>query len=231
MTPVKAVLLDLFGTVIAYGDVAAGTEAAFRGIHDVLVGLGCAMPYDEFAPRWDRDFVTPLAPEDDTAETVFMGKMLRLFRDLGLPRDETAAREAVQRCLMGWDRHIALPDDAIPTIQALGERYRVALVSNFDHPPYAHDLLARHGLTGLFHHIVISGDIRIDKPDPRIFYHALEAVDCAPHEAVFVGDSLGADIAGSWAVGCRSVLIDMAGNHPDHAGERIGTLSELLDLL
>ncbi|MGI5916913.1 MAG: HAD family hydrolase, partial [Anaerolineae bacterium] len=189
MTQTKAVLLDLFGTVIAYGDVAAGTEASWRGIYGVLADLGCTVPYDEWVPLWEHGFATPLAAKDDIAETPFLGKMLRLFRELGLPQDEAAAQKAVHRCLMGWERHIDLPQDAIPTLCALRERYRVALVSNFDHPPYAHDLLARYGLTELFHHIVISGDIRVDKPDPRIFHHALDALGCEPCEAVFVGDS------------------------------------------
>ena len=119
----------------------------------------------------------------------------------------------------------------VPTLCALRERHAVALVSNFDHPPYVRCLLARLGLARHFDAILISGELRIDKPDPRIFRRALDAVGCAPEEALFVGDSLDADIAGAEAVGCRAVLIDMQGRHPDYDGERITSLAELLPLV
>ena len=107
----------------------------------------------------------------------------------------------------------------------------MALVSNFDHPPYVRSLLERLDLARHFDAVVISSELRIDKPDPRIFHHALKAVGCAPSEALVVGDSLEADIAGAQAAGCRAVLIDMRGRHPDYPGERITSLRELLPLV
>ena len=228
---IKAVLLDLFGTVVAYGDTEAGTREAWEGIHAALRRLGANPPYEAFAADWQAQFLTPLRPEEDTEETPFLSKVLRLFRSYGLPEDRGAALRGVNDCIGAWDRHLALPGDAVPALRALRERHAVALVSNFDHPPYVRRLLARLDLARHFDVILISGELRIDKPDPRIFQAALDAVGCAPAEALFVGDSLEADIAGAEAVGCRSVLIDMQGRHPDYSGERITSLSELAPLL
>ena len=36
---------------------------------------------------------------------------------------------------------------------------------------------------------VISGDIKLAKPDPAIFNHLLETSDLQPHETVFIDDS------------------------------------------
>lgn len=228
---IKAVLLDLFGTVVGYGDVVEGTRLAWEGIYAVLQALGTTTPYEQFVPLWEKQLAAPLAPEDDMAETVFLGKILRLFKSLGLPPDSAAASQAAHNCLVGWDTHRYLPEDTIPTLRTLREKYAVALVSNFDHPPYVRELLAHCGLEGLFDVVTISGDLRIDKPDPRIFYITLEALGCSPHEAVFVGDSLEADMAGAKGVGCRPVLIDMKGRHPLYTSERIRALGELLALL
>ena len=228
---IKAVLLDLFGTVVGYGDVLEGTRLAWEGIYAVLQSLGTTVPYERFAPDWQTQLTTPVAPEEEMAETPFLDKMLRLFRSHGLPPDAAAAKIAADRCLAGWDAHITLPEDTIPTLRALRKNYAVALVSNFDHPPYVHDLLSRHRLAGLFDHVTISGDIRIDKPDPRIFQVTLAALGCRPQEAVFVGDSLRVDVDGARAVGCRPVLIDMKGRHGGYTGEKIQSLSELLALL
>ena len=228
---IKAVLFDLFGTVIAYGDIEAGTREAWDGILDALRVLGADPPYEAFAVDWQAQFITPLRPEEDTEETPFLGKVLRLFRSYGLPEDRDVALQGVNACISAWDRHLALPDDVVPTLRALRERHAVALVSNFDHPPYVRHLLARLDLAQHFDPVLISGELRIDKPDPRIFARALDAVGCAPEEALFVGDSLDTDIGGARAVGCRAVLIDMQGRHPDYGGERIAALGELIGLV
>lgn len=227
----KAVLLDLFGTVVAYGNTEASTDEAWGAIHAALRSLGAAPPYEAFVADWQAQFLTPLHPEEDTGETPFLSKVLRLFRSYGLPEDREVARRAVQDCLAGWDRHFVLPEDAQPTLRALHERHAVALVSNFDHPPYVRSLLERFDLARHFDAVVISGELRIDKPDARIFRRALDAVGCAPAEALVVGDSPETDIAGAEAVGCRAVLIDMQERHPDYPGERVTSLGELVTLV
>lgn len=230
---IRAVLLDLFGTVVAYGDIETGTRLAWEGIYGVLRRLGCQAPFDVFAREWQAQFLTALQPEEHiAAESPFVGKLLRLFRHYGLPPDAPAAREAAERCLAGWDAHTLLPDDTLPTLRTLRTQgYGVALVTNFDHPPYVRAMLRQRGLEGLFDVIVISGEAGCDKPDPRIFQMALRGLGCAPQEALFVGDSLDADVGGAAAVGCAPLLIDMRDAHPGFAGRRITRLSQVLDVL
>jgi len=228
---IRAVCFDLYGTVVAYGDVALGTRLGWEAIYDVIQRLGATVPYAEYDAYWSATFPQPLTPENDVAETPFLSKLLRLFRTYGLPADLDAAHEAATRCLDAWDQHTILPDDAISTLNALRERYRVALVSNFDHPPHTRAMLARLDLTSRFDHITISGELRIEKPDPRIFHHALDAIGCSANETLFVGDSLRADIGGAQSVGCHPVLIDRHGRCRDFEGTRIERLGDLLPLL
>jgi HAD superfamily hydrolase (TIGR01549 family) len=228
----RAVLFDLFGTLIAYGDVAASTRHSWGEVLAVLHRMGMKrLSYEDFVAHWDPAVLQPLAPEDDVAETPYVGKILRLFRHYGLPEDGAAAGEAARRSLEGWGEYLRLPEDTVPTLQLLRRRFPLVLVSNFDHPPFVRRLLQDLGLAPLFDEILISGELRIDKPDPRIFQRALEAVRCSAEEAVFVGDSITADIAGADRVGCRPVLIDMCGVHPQFPGERIRRLCDLLPLL
>ncbi|MBV9691931.1 MAG: HAD family hydrolase [Ktedonobacteraceae bacterium] len=53
--------------------------------------------------------------------------------------------------------------------------------------------------------IAISADLGIRKPNPDIFLRVLNALDVAPHEAVMVGDSLRADVAGAKKLGMFTV--------------------------
>ena len=62
--------------------------------------------------------------------------------------------------------------------------------------------LARH-----VDHIIIGGQEPAQKPDRSIFDKALRLANCRAHEAVHVGDSLAADIAGANNSGITSVWV------------------------
>jgi putative hydrolase of the HAD superfamily len=87
-----------------------------------------------------------------------------------------------------------------------------------------------------FHSVLSSEFAQSCKPDPGIFSEALRRAECAPHEALFVGDSLQQDIAGANRLGLRSVLIwsdperePTIGEHqPKHVIRRIPELLQLL---
>jgi putative hydrolase of the HAD superfamily len=59
--------------------------------------------------------------------------------------------------------------------------------------------------------VVISEEFGAAKPDPAIFQEALRRGGREPHESVFIGDSVEADIAGAQASGIRSVWMNRAG--------------------
>ncbi len=93
-------------------------------------------------------------------------------------------------------------------------------------------VLAELGLGGLVDAVVTSAEVGARKPDPRIFEAALAAVRCPAARALFVGDSLGVDVAGGRAAGIRSVLLDRSGSARDAEDvERIVTLDNLPALL
>lgn len=56
-------------------------------------------------------------------------------------------------------------------------------------------------------HIIIGGQEPEQKPAASIFYKALKLANCEAHEAIHVGDSLAADIAGAHNSGITSVWV------------------------
>ena len=58
-----------------------------------------------------------------------------------------------------------------------------------------------------FEAVLISGEVGIAKPDPRIFRQALSRLNAAPGRSVFIGDSLEQDIAGARNAGMKTVYI------------------------
>jgi putative hydrolase of the HAD superfamily len=79
--------------------------------------------------------------------------------------------------------------------------------------------------------VVAGGEVGLWKPQPEIFYLALEKIGLRPQETVFVGDNYFTDIVGSRNAGICSILLDPEGVFPDPGCEVISCLSELKGLL
>jgi HAD superfamily hydrolase (TIGR01509 family) len=123
--------------------------------------------------------------------------------------------------------------DAVPLLEQLNRRYRLGLVTNGP-SDLQRDKVTQAGLEPYFNCITISREVGMMKPDPRIFFIALEQLPASPTEAVMVGDSLRHDIAGSRAAGLRSIWANYesrpapADQVPDHV---INSLAELPTVL
>jgi HAD superfamily hydrolase (TIGR01549 family) len=72
-------------------------------------------------------------------------------------------------------------------IRGLHPRYKVGLLSNAwdDLRQTMHE---RWNIDGLFDELIISAEVKITKPDPRIFHLAVERLQVQPAEAVFIDD-------------------------------------------
>jgi putative hydrolase of the HAD superfamily len=100
--------------------------------------------------------------------------------------------------------------DAAPALAELrGLGLKLVCVSNWD--VSLPDVLERCGLSGALDGVVSSAEAGVRKPDPAIFALALELADCAPLEALYVGDTPAEDLAAARAAGIPALLIDRGG--------------------
>lgn len=125
---------------------------------------------------------------------------------------------------------------ALEVLAYLHERYRICILSNgFRELQY--DKLERSGLSRYCHGVVLSDEVGYNKPDPRIFAHALEQMGCSVDETLMIGDSWGTDITGATASGIRSLWYNPEHlSLPEDAGQstlltQIHDLRELYRLL
>ena len=129
-------------------------------------------------------------------------------------------------------RHVVFPDvEAV--LQDLRETCQLALVTN-GAPDLQREKVQGADLTQYFRAIVISGEVGVGKPDPRIFSLALDALARNSSEAVMVGNSLARDIIGAQQAGIRGIWLNRSGIDCDEGvkpGAEIASLSELRDLL
>jgi len=110
--------------------------------------------------------------------------------------------------------------DALETLRWLRERgFKLGAVTDraFGGPRFMAEL-TEYGLDGFFGVVTISSDVGYLKPHPKIFQHALEALDVAPEETVMVGDSLRCDVAGAKGLGMVAVWKRPPLNEPTEVG-------------
>lgn len=118
----------------------------------------------------------------------------------------------------------AMFPDALPTLQMLRRGgIRVAVISNLATPYKAP--FFELGLDSLVDAVIFSCDIRIAKPDPRIYRAALNELGVDADAAMMVGDSQKSDVDGPRDCGIRSFLIDRTAGGRDESSLR--ELSEI----
>lgn len=226
----RAVVFDLFGTVVQFHGrpdpqvswLQAPFAAAFPGAD-----------FDAFR-RALAETSRALAAERraDHREVSSAERFRRTLARLDL--DDAAAAEALSRAHMA---HIAdrthLPAGHAELLRDLARRYRLGLVSNFDHAPTAEAVLARHGVAQRFETTVISHRFGRRKPHPAIFAAALAALDVAPAAALYVGDTHADDVVGARAAGMDVAWISAAEPPPGELAPtyRIDSLLALSPLL
>jgi putative hydrolase of the HAD superfamily len=95
-----------------------------------------------------------------------------------------------------------IPDMVALARELTARGVRVAILSNSE--GRLAELLAEIGIADAFAAIIDSGRVGIEKPDRRIFDHAL-AVLGATRPGIHIGDSWPADIAGALGAGWRAI--------------------------
>jgi putative hydrolase of the HAD superfamily len=104
--------------------------------------------------------------------------------------------------------YVTIDPSAECMLRELHGKYKLGIVSNFAIPECVTKLLERHGMAGFFDVVVVSGAVNKRKPSVEIFKHALQHLGVNAEEAVFVGDTIDADIRGPKAVGMRTIYIE-----------------------
>jgi putative hydrolase of the HAD superfamily len=91
--------------------------------------------------------------------------------------------------------------------------------------------LAAAGLIDCFDAVIDSALAGVEKPDPRIFLTALEALGVAPAEALYLGDLPDVDIDGARSAGLAAVMIVPRGIEAPAGVPVVNSVAELADRL
>lgn len=110
-----------------------------------------------------------------------------------------------------WSRVMPGVRGALALLRDAG--LRLAVVSNADGT--VEEGLRASGLLGYMDAVYDSHVVGFEKPDPRLFEHALADSGADPGRTVHVGDLYAADVLGARAAGIHGVLLDPFGDWPE----------------
>jgi putative hydrolase of the HAD superfamily len=125
---------------------------------------------------------------------------------------------------------------ALEVLTRLKNKYKLALITNtqYDDLKKIQEILRGAQLDEFFEEIIVSKDVGISKPNPRIFEIALEKLGVNPNEAVMIGNTISTDIFGGNKVGMRTVLFQLSEDYqrfewenPNHTIHSLKDLQEL----
>ncbi len=221
----RAVLFDLYGTLLSYGNMRNAWRAWGGLLAERLAQHGGRID----PATWPQQLIAVFegyepepAPQDDL--TVHERRLLALAAAVGARLGPDDARAMATDGLAIWQRDIDLAPGLHATLDALRDRgLATGLVTNFDHPPHVHSLLRQHQLEPLLDVVIVSGAVGLKKPDPAIVRLALEPLGVAPAEAAFVGDSP-EDMQAARAAGVAALGITHNRDLARLEGERVHAL-------
>ena len=225
---IKGVFFDLYHTLITYQPSQAELEAKALGELGVVITPEALkspiLTADEFIyNEIARQPLSYRSREEKIA--LYLKYQETVIEQAGLAGDTKLAMALLEK-MQQAKMNLVLFDDVAPVLTGL----KLGLISNIEDNMTV--TLEKLGLTSLLDIIVTSQDAGANKPQPEIFFMALERAGVEPAEAMYIGDQYRVDVLGARAVGIQGILLDRADHHREITDcPRIQSLSEIADLL
>jgi putative hydrolase of the HAD superfamily len=207
----RAVLLDAMGTLLSFEPPAPLLRAELER------RVGADVGADAAAAAIRAEIAYYRAHLHEGVDAAAVADLRRRCAEAMRPALPAPARDApgevLTAALLGALRFVAYTDaaPALRRLRAMGAR--LIVVSNWD--ASLHERLAETGLAALVDGALTSAEMGVAKPDAAIFGRALALAGVAAEEALHVGDSPDADVAGARAAGIRAVLVARGGTRPE----------------
>jgi len=247
MRSYRAILFDMFDTLVNFErdclPLASLRGTAIRTtsplVYEIVKPVCPAVSLEAFIEAFIRSHrIAEAIRARDLREVSAEQRFRILFDTLGIgdgPHVAALMEAGVAEHMRQLAHAMDFPESHRTVLERLSSRYRLGLVSNFDHAPTVETTLRRWGALGAFEAVVVSAAIGWRKPRPEIFHEAFRRMGLEPAEAIFIGDTPEVDVAGAQAVGMDVIWLDHGVNplppglaSPTHTVSR---LEEVLDVL
>ena len=208
---IEAVLFDMFDTLMLIEKDHAFYSPAVKSMHSYLFQNGIQVPFANFRDAYiqARDALYEEADEK-MEEPHFDFRVKNALQILGYKTEAQSnlVQGATNAFCNEFMTYVRIDDDTVSVLKELQSKFRLGVVSNFAIPECVTKLLAQNDLSDFFDVVIVSAAVNRRKPSPEIFRLALEKLKLCPEQAVFVGDTVDADIKGGRDAGMKTVYLE-----------------------
>jgi putative hydrolase of the HAD superfamily len=194
----KAVILDMYGVIIKD---PGGNYVPF--VNRTFPELG----RDEIYVPWLKGNVGEISS-------------LQLFKELGYQGDLAATEKE-------YLDTIEIDEAFYQFAETIRRNYKTALLSN-DLSEWSRYLRDKYKLNDYFDVITVSGDVKIQKPDERIFQLTVDKLGVAASDCVYIDDRR-YNLAAAKALGMDTILFNT--RQVEHDGNTVDSFKELREML
>lgn len=208
--PIKAVLFDMFDTLVMIEKNHAFYSPSLKRAHRFLVANGVDVRFNVFRDAYIKARDALYAKADAKLEEPhFNCRISNALKSLGYSdvKNDIVTGTTNEFC-EEFMEYVRIDNHAKSALEKLHGKYKLGIVSNFAIPECVGKLLMKHGLNVFFDVVVVSGAVNKRKPSPEIFEKALKKLGVSAENSVFVGDTVDADVMGAKAAGMKSIFIE-----------------------
>ncbi|MBR5741644.1 MAG: HAD family hydrolase [Firmicutes bacterium] len=200
---IRAVLFDVGGTFTTVYNSPELRTAFAKRLSDrlSLYGIELNAPYEELGVRLHENAEAYKHHVEETRVELPNARVWSEFylRDYAIPEETIAPYAEELSFLYDYERMISLRrphlKETLETLRADG--YLLGVVSNVFSRSLTPHLLMEYGIDGLMDTVILSSEVGVRKPDPRIFEIAMDRIGVTKDETCYVGDTLSRDVLGS----------------------------------
>jgi HAD superfamily hydrolase (TIGR01509 family) len=209
---------ELSGLLVDLGNTLVGMDPVLVSNALAAEGVACTPERFQRAEARARPALSTWIARARSPEPTSLVYVREILVRLGC---DAAASAAVAPSVLGRMRQVPtqrlwsaiLPGVPEALARARQAGIRVVVVSNSDGT--AESGLVQCGLRDLVDAVVDSHVFGVEKPDRRIFEHAVTLAGCEPTRAAHAGDLHAVDVVGAAAAGIHPVLLDPFADWPD----------------
>src|SRR2546430_4229583 len=212
---IRAIVFDVNGTLVRI-QTEDGDEQIFRSAAHFLTYQGIDLHRDQIRDLYFQTMKEQLRaspeefPEFDAVgiwRSIIDGHMTDFTRALPAGKLRQMPLFLAEMARGIARRRLCLYPSVPEVLDVLRGRYPLAVVTDAQ-SANARGELPKGGLHGHFDPVVVSGDHGYRKPDRRLFQFALDGMNVAAGNALYVGNDMYRHIHGAPLVGMKTVMFD-----------------------
>jgi putative hydrolase of the HAD superfamily len=219
---IGAVTFDLWETLLFEEDGSNSQRTAVRckNLADALNAVGIKSSEEQVKSAMDKTILALLKIWENNRDISHLGQLRLFLKRVNSP---------LKRLKKGWIKELSaayvspifevppyLNPDAERLFEWLGNlNEQIGLICNTGLTPGAvlREFLRQKGVAELFDVTIFSDEVRIRKPDTRIFKLTARALNVKPDAIIHIGDNLTTDIWGAKNAGFKAIHLSSEEGH------------------